>query len=150
MRLLNTVHLSVFVKESDGEDIDPVKDALIRLIPFDIEKEKVGLKVTSASGFDERVIKIIEVTLSKEKHTNAFLKSLMSHLSDEQKAMLLRQFESRCDSEFNFFIRLDKERLLSGEHLITDSGKCFHIRMNIACYPKNLGAAREVAERMLS
>jgi RNA binding exosome subunit len=89
--------------------------------------------------------------LQKEKHTNAFLNSLKQRLSDDQKQLLLRQSESRLDSELSFFIRLDKDRLLNENRFwITDSGNCFHIRMSIAAYPSNREAALKVISQWLS
>ena len=146
MKLLNTVHLSVFVK--DGEDIDAIKNTFLKLLPFDLDKEKLVLDIINAEGF-EKTIRIIQIALSKEKHTNAFLKEFTAKLSDEQKETLRKQFYTRCDAEFNFFIRLEKQALLKGRYELTDSGSCYHIRMNLACYPKNLVSARDVVEKIL-
>lgn len=145
MKLLNTVHISVFSKEF--EDFETIKNTVLKLIPFDIEKEKVGLKIIDASGF-ESTIKIIEVMLSKEKHTNAFLKSFLDKLSGEQRKMLILQFDTRCDCEFNFFIRLEKDLLMNGKYVITDGGNCFHIKLNLACYPKNHESARRIIQQI--
>jgi RNA binding exosome subunit len=147
MKLLNSVKLTVFVKE--GEDLIAIKETFLKLIPFDIEQEKLSLLEINASGFNEGKIKIIELQLLKEKHTNQFIKNLMSKFSSEQKALLLRQFYSRCDSEFNFFIRVDKEKLLNNEYFITDSGNCYHIKMNLACFPRNIDAAKALVEKIL-
>lgn len=147
MKLLNTIHMSVFAKEH--EDFDAIKNALLKLVPFDLEKEKIELKIIDASGF-EKTIKIIEIMLLKEKHTNAFLKEFIQKLSGEQKKILVKQFDSRCDAEFNYFVRLEKDALLDGKYELTDSGHCFHIKMNIACYPKNLRSAKSIIEKMLA
>lgn len=141
MKLLNTIHLSVFSKEF--EDFEAIKNTVLKIIPFDIEKEKVELKIINAAGF-ESTIKIIEIALVKEKHTNAFLKSFLTRLSAEQKKMLIDQFDTRCDSEFNFFIRLEKDLLMNEKYELTDGGNCFHIKFNIACYPKNHESARKI------
>ncbi len=146
MKLLNTIHVTVFAKEQ--EDFDAIKNALLKLIPFNLEKEKIELKIINASGF-EKTIRILEVALSKEKHTNAFLKEFTQKLSSEQKKTLIEQFDSRCDAEFNYFIRVEKDALLDGKFELTDSGNCFHIKMNIACYPKNLKSAKSIVEKML-
>jgi RNA binding exosome subunit len=147
VKLLNSVNISVFVKED--ENYVAIRETFLKLIPFDIEKEKLSIVETNTLGFETK-IKIIELQLLKEKHTNQFIKNIMSKFSEEQKALLLRQFYSRCDSEFNFFIRLDKEKLQDNEYSITDLGNCFHLRMNLACFPRNIDAAKTLIEKILA
>ncbi|HHE36835.1 MAG TPA: hypothetical protein ENL16_03405, partial [Candidatus Woesearchaeota archaeon] len=91
----------------------------------------------------------LEVELKKEKHTNAFLKSLKQKLNSQQKSVLVKQ-ENRLDDECNFFIRLDKHKLLNDEYWITDSGDCYHVRISIAAFPKNKESARKVVEQVFS
>ncbi|MBI4439255.1 hypothetical protein HY640_04950 [Candidatus Woesearchaeota archaeon] len=43
-----------------------------------------------------------------------------------QRKLLLLQMDSR----------LDKERFLKGECVLTDGGSCFHIRISVAAFPK--------------
>jgi RNA binding exosome subunit len=149
MKIAHTVRLSVFAYE--GEDSAKIASVMRSLLPFSLEKERLELKQTNATGFNERRIVVFELLLQKEKHTNAFLNSLKQRLSDDQKQLLLRQSESRLDSELSFFIRLDKDRLLNENRFwITDSGNCFHIRMSIAAYPSNREAALKVISQWLS
>jgi len=144
MKLLNNVLLSVFVKES--EDENKIKEKLKSFIHVNFEKEKLVIKRQTAEGFEDKKIIILEIELEKEKHTNIFLKTLNSRLDKEQKELLIRQAESRLDEEFNFFIRFDKEKLLNeGKYWVTDSGSCFHVKMNIACFPRK----KEVALRII-
>jgi RNA binding exosome subunit len=133
MKYFHSIKLTVFSKPEDDEE--KIKTAFLGLIPFDFEKEKVECKLQTASGFTERKIKIFEIKLLKQRHTDAFFDFLMSKLNDEQKKLLLRQKESRLDDNLNFFIRLDKEKLFENEYFITDSGSCFHIMISIAAFP---------------
>jgi len=143
MKLTHTVRLSVFAYE--GEDSVKIESVLRSLFPLSLEQEKVELKQTNATGFAERRIIIFEIFLQKEKHTNAFLNNLKQKLSDDQRQLLIRQSVSRLDDELNFFIRLDKDKLLAEDRFwITDSGNCFHIRMSVAAYPSNREAALKV------
>ena len=134
MKLANNIKLTVFAKE--GDDEKAVEEALKSLVPFDIEKEKIQISRKICVGFEEKKITVLSVYLEKEKHMRFFLQKLCSALSKEQKEILLRQAESRFDEQFNFFIRIDKEKLERGEYLITDSGNCFHIKIKIACFPR--------------
>lgn len=143
MKIAHTLRLSVFAYE--GEDSVKIESVLRSLFPLSLEQEKVELKQTNATGFAERRIIIFEIFLQKEKHTNAFLNNLKQKLSDDQRQLLLRQSVSRLDDELNFFIRLDKDKLLAEDRFwITDSGNCFHIRMSVAAYPSNREAALKV------
>lgn len=147
MKVAHNVKLSVFAHEEDDEK--QVERAFLSLLPFDLEQEKLKLRRTTATGFKERKITIIEIILKKEKHTSRFLTFLKNHLSDDQRQLLLNQAGSRLDNELNFFIRMDKPKLLSKEFWITDEGNCFHIRISVAAYPKKRDAALEVVEEWL-
>jgi RNA binding exosome subunit len=148
MKIAHSIRLSVFSYE--GEDSEKIAKVFASLFPFPLEQEKLAVKRTNASGFSEKTIVIFELFLEKEKHTSAFLKYLKQRLSDDQRQLLLRQSESRLDSELSFFIRLDKPKLLDEDRVwITDSGNCFHIKMSIAAYPSTHESALKVVENWL-
>ncbi len=133
MRSLNSMTISVFVKPEDDEDT--LLEALKMLFPFSLEEEKIPIKRTIATGFNERKIVILEVSLSKERHLRKFMENFNEELSSEGKRSLLTQ-ENRLDDKLMFYIRLDKKSLEDGQLRLTDSGDCFHIKMNIAAFPK--------------
>ena len=132
MKQFNNLKISVFAKE----DHEKIKQKLIELMPFDLEKEKLAVKEQKTHGFNEKIIYVYEINLKKDRHINAFIENLISRLSDEQKDLIKRQLESRLDEKYNFFLRLDKEKLLNNEFWITDSGDCYHIKANVACFPR--------------
>ena len=147
MKLLNTVLLSVFVK--DGEDEAKIIEKLKSFVPLDFEAEKLAVRRTVADGFNETRIIILEIELEKEKHTNAFLKRLSEMLGSQQRELVLRQAESRLDEEFNFFLRFDKDKLLNeNKYWLTDSGSCFHVRMNVVCYPRKREEALKTIQKI--
>ena len=145
MKLANKVKINVFVKPE--EDEQKIVDALKQLLPFDLEKEKIELKRSSAQGFNERKIIIYDVVLEKENHTNNFLKFLKQKLNDSQKEMLVRQ-ENRLDDDCCFYMRLDKQKLLNNEFYITDGGECFHITFCVAAFPKKKECAKEIVKKI--
>ncbi|GIU68882.1 MAG: hypothetical protein KatS3mg002_0118 [Candidatus Woesearchaeota archaeon] len=151
MKYCHTITLSVFIKPEDSnifpDILDKTKSAIKEL--FDWEKEKIELNETIAEGFEERKIHIYEIKLLKEKDTNIFIKNLLSKLSIEQKEFLKYDKEYRLDENDDFFIRLDKRKLLEGEYVITHSGDCFHIKMNIASFPKNRENSLKVIDEIL-
>jgi RNA binding exosome subunit len=146
MRLIHNARLNVFCKEEDNEEI--ITDKLKELLPVDFEKEKLEIKRRVAQGFESKKIITLEIFFEKERHTKLFLENLNEKLSKEQKELLINQAESRLDEELDFFIRLDKQKLLNNEYWVTDSGDCFHIKMAIAAFPKKrdiaLGIIREI------
>jgi len=147
MKSLNKAVISVFARED--EDFEAVKKTLLSLIPMDIEKEKIQLQRNTARGFEDKKIVVLKIELEKPRHTNAFIKKLLNDLTQEQKETLLKQAESRLDEHMHFFIRLDKEGLLQGNHEITDSGDCFHIKLHIAAFPSKRLEALKVIEKLL-
>jgi hypothetical protein len=145
MKLANIIKVSVFIKPE--EDENSLKLKFLELLPFNLEEEKIVLKKTRATGFGQKEIIIYEVELSKDKHTNLFLKNLKEKLDEQQRTMLVKQ-EDRLDERLNFFIRLDKESLLHGQYQVTDCGECFHIRISIAAFPRKKEVALEVVKKI--
>ncbi len=146
MRLANNVNIRVFCKEDEDKEL--LLEKLRMLLPFDAEKEKIKITEQKAEGFDEKQILIISVSLVKERHVSAFIENLLSRLGDEKKT-LLEQLESRLDNNLDFFIRLDKELLLKDKLVLTDSGNCYHIKINIAAFPKRRARAAEMLRELL-
>ncbi len=140
MKLIHNLAVSVFIKPED--EATTIKQAFLSFFPFDLEKEKIKLIEKSATGFQERKIVILEVTLAKERHIKPTFEALLNRLTKEQKELLIKQKESRLDEDLEFFIRFDKTKLIKeNKYLITDSGNCFHLKLSIASFP----AKREIA-----
>ncbi len=148
MKNFNNIILTVFYKED--EDFEKIRQKLIELIPFNLEEEKILLREETATGFNERKIKIHKIELTKEKHTNKFFANLRQKLSSLDKKIILSQIETRIDQELNFFIRLDKQKLLQDIYEITDSGDCYHIKISLSAFPKKREKAVELAKKLLN
>lgn len=96
-------------------------------------------------------ISILGVTLTKPRLINFFLKNLLSHLDKNQKKKILIQVESRLDKDLNFFLRFDKDQWLNEKKaILTDSGKCFHVKIGIAAFPKKREVALGVIKNLFS
>ena len=148
MLYAHNIHINVFSKPED--DFERTKQALISLIPFDIVKEKIEFKTESAEINDERKMKILEIILKKQKHTNDFIKHIFSNIGKDAVETLKSQIETRVDENASFFLRLDKyELMINGKYILTDSGNCFHIKMSIAAYPSNKEKAVIIANQMI-
>lgn len=137
MKLAHQIKAKVFSYEKFNEDAKLILDKFLQLFPFDLKEEKIELKKTKTVGFNENEITILDVTLAKERHTNQFLENLMKNLDEEQKKLILSQVEQRLDDNLDFFLRFDKDEYIKNNKLaLTDSGKCFHIKMSVAAFPK--------------
>jgi RNA binding exosome subunit len=144
-------HISINVFCKPESDLEIITKKLLFLIPFDTKKEKIELKKTNATGFNEKKIIILEIYLEKEKHINKFLENLNKKLSKEQKELLIKQAESRLDDELNFFLRFDKEALVNeNKLLLTDKGNCYHITIKIAAFPHKRESALKVIDKIFS
>jgi len=147
--LAHNIHMTVFCKPED--DAGLVTEKLLFLVPLDFKKEKIELKRTNSTGFNEKKITILEVYLEKESHTNLFLNNLTKNLTDEQKLLIKKQAESRLDDELNFFLRFDKLKLINeGRLWLTDKGDCFHIRIKIAAFPHKREVALKIINKIFS
>ena len=147
--LAHNIHITVFCKPE--EDTKLIAKKLLFLVPFNLEEQKINLKKTKATGFNEKKITILEIYLEKESHTNLFLNNLIKNLTDEQKSLIKKQADSRLDDELNFFLRLDKNRLINeNKPWLTDNGECFHIKIKIAAFPHKREVALKTLEKIFS
>jgi len=147
--LAHNINITVFCKPE--EDVGLITEKLLFLVPLDLKKEKIELKRTNATGFNEKKITILEVYLEKESHTNLFLSNLAKNLTDEQTLLIKKQADSRLDSELHFFLRFDKSKLINeGRLWLTDRGECFHTRIKVAAFPHKRDAALKVIDKIFS
>jgi len=152
MRYAHRITVTVFLKSEDIFEDSDASDKIISsmkyLVPLDLEKEKINLNIINAEGFSGREIKIFEIMLLKESHTNIFLDNLKGLLGSDQISLLMSQRWSRLDENLDLFIRLSKAQLFEKKALLTDSGDCFHIRIGIAAFPRRRETALNIIEKI--
>lgn len=140
MKYAHLIKLSVFSYED--ENSESVGEAFLSFFPFNLEDNKIVLNETITEGFNKKKIEAFEITLAKASLINRFLQNLLDNLDENQKKQILIQAESRLDKNLDFFLRFDKDSLIKEKKLVlTDSGKCFHLKISIAAFPKK----REIA-----
>ena len=148
MKYAHNIKVNVFCKQEDKEE-DILKN-LLALFPFNLEEQKIKVNRSNAEGFQQKTIVIYEVVLEKDRHINEFIKDILSKLNHEQKQLLIRQLDSRIDNDLNFFLRLDKDKLIKeGKYFITEYGNCYHIKLSVAAFPSKKEMALEVVKNML-
>ena len=144
MKYTRLIKLTAFSYEN--EDAQSILEAFLRFFPFNLEENKVFLKKTEASGSNESKITIFEAEIKKDSLVKQFLESILENMGRTQKEIVIAQSESRLDKTLDFFLRFEKERWIKEKKLeLTDSGKCFHLRMSIAAFPKK----REIALKLI-
>ena len=148
MKYVHTITITVFCKE-ETEKYDDIKKGFLKLISFLSEDEQSKIDEQKAEGVNENIIRITKIHLTMQKHTTKFLKFLMNKLTHKQKELLIQQIDTRVDDELNFFLRFDKQKLIDDEFVITDSGNCYHISMNVAGFPRTKEAAKKVMLHLL-
>lgn len=147
MKWAHKITISVFAKPEEQQNT--IKEALEKLVPFNLEQAKIKTETQKAESFDDRIIEIHKITLTKESHTNDFLQFLLDTLTQEQKDLLLSQAESRLDAEYDYFIRIDKQKWIEDRQIwLTDSGNCYHIKITLAAYPKNREKALDLVKKL--
>ncbi|MBI1935032.1 hypothetical protein HYS31_01195 [Candidatus Woesearchaeota archaeon] len=147
MKFAHNIKLSVF--SYSNEDSDKILKASIDFFPFDLEKSKIAVKKSSAEGFNDRKTIIYQIIISKTTLINQFLYKLLERIDKIQKDAILEQSESRLDQELDFFIRFDKDSWVNERKLIlTDSGRCFHLKISIAAFPKKREVALNIVKEL--
>ena len=151
MKYAHLIQAKVFSYEKDYDDEKQIFEKIQQLFPFNFEDEKLQVTKTSAFGFNKKKIAVLEIILQKERHTSKFLESLANKLDVRQKRIILTQAESRLDNNLDFFLRFDKGELVKHDKLVlTDSGKCFHIRISLAAFPKKRQNALEIISKIFA
>ncbi|PIN80972.1 hypothetical protein COV13_02700 [Candidatus Woesearchaeota archaeon CG10_big_fil_rev_8_21_14_0_10_32_9] len=148
MKYANIIHFRVFCEPT--ENYEQVKKGLLELVGFsesELKEEKIVLKETKAKGFEDKIIRIIELDLKKDKHCNKFLKRLSEKISKEDRQQLIDQ-KNRLDDNLNFFIRFDKQKLLEYKYDLTESGNCYHTTINVSAFPKKKENAYKIIEEL--
>ena len=149
MKYAHSIKLNVFSHENENSDI--ILNSFLKFFPFRLEENKIILNKTNAKGLNESTIGIFEAVLTKANLISKFLEFILNNLSQEQKQNILKHAESRLDEDLDFFIRFDKDEWISNNKLeLTDSGKCFHLKISIAAFPKKREVALNTVKELFS
>ena len=149
MKYAHLIRLTAFSHEYENSKL--ILGAFLSFFPFNLEDNKVILKKTDATGFNDKKIEILEIVLIKDNLISQFLKNLLNNIDQNQKQQIINQIESRLDKNLDFFIRFDKDSWINEKKLLlTDAGRCFHIRISIAAFPKKREIALNTVKELFS
>jgi RNA binding exosome subunit len=151
MKLIHSIKIDLFSKSDDPKEIN---DAFDFILPFDPVKEKVDI-TAKYYGKDEETdsgdpLTVYTVNIDKQSQITRTIEYLRRMLSPIQKRDIIDTTKKFMDEDCCMFIRLDKQSLLKKQFELVEHGDCFHIRINIAAYPKSVSKAKEIAEQILS
>ncbi len=145
MKYFNNVGIRVF---SYKEEFEEVKEGFLELLNHseeELEKEKIEITYSEAIGFNEEKIWIISTYFEKNRQCNSFMEWLKENISMNELKPILESGD-RIDEDGDLYLRLDKKSLLKREFKLTETGDCYHIRANIAAFPKKKEKAKEIIE----
>ena len=147
MKFAHSIKLNAFSYENENSEI--ILDSFLKFFPFNLEENKVELKKTNAQGFNQSTITIFEVILTKINLINQFLDFILDNLNENQKQTIIKQMESRLDENLDFFVRFDNDEWIQNNKLeLTDSGKCFHLKISVAAFPRKREAALKIVREL--
>lgn len=134
--MVKTIHnITVSVFEKDPGKIKRIKSSLKKILPLDFQSEKININHEKAEGFNQKIIHIFSLKLTKNNHIKKLLTTVFHNLSKSDKRKLINQKESRLDKDGYFYIRLDKQLLLNDTFVLTEKGDCFHFKIKLASFP---------------
>ncbi len=133
VKIIHNLTVSVF--EKDPEEIKKIKSSLRKILPLDFQKEKITITHEKAEGFNQKIIHIFSLKLTRNNHIKKLLTTIFKGLSKSDKRKLINQKESRLDKDGYFYIRLDKKLLMNDAFVLTEKGDCFHFKIKLASFP---------------
>lgn len=147
MRFFESAHVRVITQS--GDSLESVRALITSLCPVDWEKEKIVLDESTFTDAHEQERHVFELTLTKQRHVNAFSKYLYSQFTAELKNKLLAELPKQVDDESTFFVRFDLDALLDGEWKFTLDGRCLHLKMAVCAHPRKPEVAIDVVKNFL-
>lgn len=145
---MHNITISVFIEQEEDEKV--IAEHISKLLPENFVDEKITMEIERVKIQDGRDIYILKVTVEKERHTKFILAQIKEFLGEEQ-CKRIAQEENRVDAKGKLFMRLDKIDFIEHDTAtLVDHGKCIHVSMLVAAYPKNRTRALEIVKDMFS
>lgn len=149
MKNAHYITIRVFVKPE--EDLEQVKKTLYKLSGTTkdlFEQNNISYTEEIVEGFNQKKITKLTLQIEKNRLINDFFEKLNQKLTNKELQALKKQ-ENRIDDDMNFYLRLDKDKLKKDEYKLTDKGNCYHVRVNLATYPKKKIKALKIINRII-
>jgi RNA binding exosome subunit len=138
--MINNIVFSVF---SESAEEIKVESKLKELIGFDILKEKIKIEKKTVKGLNESEQVTFNVLISRKGLAKKVANKLISRLSGEDKKVIIKTLDSRFSDDQHLFLRFDKNLFLENNLKLCDHGCCFHVKISIVTFPRNLEKGKE-------
>jgi hypothetical protein len=145
MRVQN-ISVRAFFKQDDLLD---GRRMLSQLLPEDTVIAEEMLEPESEGGVFNEPLFALKAAVSKQSQVKQFINKLLSGLDSAEIQELRDTLESRIDDDCNFYIRLDKKKMLEGK-LALHTRDPVHVRIKMACFPKKRADAVRIAGEILN
>ncbi len=134
-----------------GDDLAMIGAGFHFFLPdIDFAKEKIHIIHDPFIDASEVKRYVCSMSVERGRFVRLLVKTLFGSLSAEQKKMLHDQIQSRVDDECQFFLRFEKDAFLRDKKLVlTDGGRCFHITLTVASFPRKKAVACATVEKYL-
>jgi RNA binding exosome subunit len=90
----------------------------------------------------------ITAVVSPGKKAELFLKKILDGLGTAGRKELAATLQSRIDEDCNLYIRLGKKQLSEGRFALYTRDP-IHLKIKLACYPKNMETALNIAQELI-
>ncbi len=147
MKYAHLIKLTAFSYEHENNDA--ILEAFLRFFPFNLDENKVAFNKTNASGFNERKIGVLEITLTKNNLINQFLKNLLDNLDENQRKLISEQLDSRLDKNLDFFLRFDKDLWINEKKLANRLRQMLPYKNQHSCLSKKKRNSFKCAQKLI-
>jgi len=137
-------------EKEEEEEVDEQEEEVINVEEsvveqFDVEEEGEEREIE-----EDKTNIVYSVEITAQRHTTKFLEEFMKRFDEKEINLLSTQLESRLDDNLDFYIRLDKDKLLDeNKAYVVDQGNCFWFKISIAAYPHSREIAKKIVEKIL-
>jgi RNA binding exosome subunit len=143
---LHNITFSAFFKE---DELESGRLLFKQLLPEDIATEEERLEPETEGGVFTTPLYALKSSITQQKQAEEFTAKLLSKLAPEDLQMLRETLPKRVDDDCNLYIRLDRKALSDGRYSI-HTRDAVHVRIKLACFPKNKENALKIAQELLN
>jgi RNA binding exosome subunit len=141
-------HISVSTF-SAKEDLEGLRQILTKLLPKDVVlAEKIIEPEEDGGVFTQELIEL-NARISKQKDIRAFTKKIFDSLDEYDMCKLKDNIRDFVDDNCNFYLRLSKDELASG-NIVLETKDSIHIIFKVAAYPAKKDNAVKIVGGLMS
>ena len=145
--VFEAIHIRIITLPSD--DVTVFTDMLQSFIG--LSAKECSISLSSFTNTDELEQHILEASITKTRFCTMFAQDFRSKLSDVLVSQLLTELPTRVDEQSCFFVRFCLDTLVAKNELVlTDSGRCVHLKFSVSAFPRKREVALGIVENYLN